>query len=179
MVCLPMKTRLLACLCLWTCGALSAVAAEKPSLAGRWKLNPALGSSLKPWDSETLVIAVQGDLVRIDRSLGWGPDRQVSDSTSLKTDGRTVLANPVAYWLDSWYNNAYIGGDHLKRVSGGWIESGRILKIETEISLDAQQGDFPVHIYDEYRVSADGLTLRLFELRSTRDQALMYVFTRE
>ncbi len=155
------------------------MAAEKPGLAGQWKLNLARGSSLKPWDSETLVIAVQGDSVRIDRNLGWGPDRRVSDSTSMKTDGRTVTANPVDYWLDSWYNNAYVGGDHLKRVCGGWIESGRILKVETEITLDAQQGDFPVHIYDEYHLSADGRTLRLFELRSTRDQALTYVFTRE
>lgn len=174
-----MKIRLLACLFLWACGACCGFAAEGPGLSGQWKLDPALGSSIKPWTCETLVITVQGDAVRIDRKLVWEPDRRVSDSTSLLADGRTITTDSVPYWFDSWYNNAFIGTDHLKRVWGGWLGSGRVLKVETALSLEAQQGDVPVHIYDEYHLSADGRTLRLFELRSTRDQALTYVFTRE
>jgi hypothetical protein len=174
-----MKTRYLACVGLWACGALGGLAAENSGMAGRWTLDPARGSSIKPWTSETLAITVQGDAVRIDRNLAWEPDRRVSDSTTLQADGRTITANAVPYWFDSWYNNAFIGTDHLKRVRGEWIESGRVLKVETALFLEAQQGDVPVHIYDEYHLSADGRTLRLLELRSTRDQALTYVFTRE
>jgi hypothetical protein len=163
---------MLACLCLWACGAWCGHAAESPGLAGRWALDPGPSSSIRPWTGETLVITVRGDAVR-------EPDRRVSDSTSLVADGRTITTDPVPYWFDSWYNNAFIGTDHLKRVWGGWLGSGRVLKVETALSLEAQQGDTPVHIYDEYHLSPDGRTLRLFELRSTRDQALTYVFTRE
>jgi len=98
--------------------------------------------------------------------------------TTLKTDGVTVTRVPVAYWLDTWYNNTYIGSDGAKRVRGEWLDGGRILKVETTLMLKSQQGDVPVHLYDEYRLSPDGRTLTLFELRSTRDQVLTFVFTR-
>jgi hypothetical protein len=54
-----------------------------------------------------------------------------------------------------------------------------VLKLETNLVLEAQQGDHPVHIYDEFRLSPDGRTLTQFQLRSTRDQALVYVYNRE
>ena len=174
-----MKKRLLACLCLLGCTSLSGLAAESSGLAGRWKLDKDRSSSLERWAGETLAISIQGENVKIDRTLMMGADRKVSDSTSLKADSRTATVNPVTYWFDTWYNNTYIGGDRRKTVRGGWIERGRTMKVETTVLLDAQQGDVPVHIYDEYRLSADGRTLRLYELRSTRDQALTYVFTRE
>jgi len=175
----PMKIRSLACLVLWASGACCGLAAENPGLAGQWKLDTSQGSSLKPWDAEKLTITIQGDAIRFDRHLSWSPDRRVADATTLKADGRTVTVNAVPYWFDSWYNNAFIGTDHVKRVSGEWLEPGRVLKVETALFLEAQQGDTPVHIYDEYHLSADGRTLRLFELRSTRDQALSFVFNRE
>ena len=174
-----MKLRLLACLCLLGCIRLSGLAAESSSLAGRWKLDKDRSSSLERWAGEELVIKIDTPVVKIDRTLILGESRHVSDTTSLKTDNRTATIIPVAYWFDTWYNNTYIGGDHKKTVRGAWLENGRILKVETSLLLDAQQGDIPVHIYDEYRLSADGRTLRLFELRSTRDQPLTYVFTRE
>ncbi len=174
-----MKIRHFASLGLLAFGFLAAAAAAPEGLDGRWKLNLDRSASIKPWSAETLVVRGAGDGVTIDRRFVWGTDRKVSDSTSVKADGRTILADPVAYWIDTWYNNAYIGADHLKRVSGEWIEPGRVLKVETRLFLNVQQGEFPVHIYDEYRVSADGRTLTLLEIRSTRDQPLTYVFTRE
>ena len=64
-------------------------------------------------------------------------------------------------------------------MSGEWLDGGRVLKVETNLQLEAQQGDHPVHLYQEYRLSADGRTLRCYELRSTRDEAMVYVFTRQ
>ena len=150
-----------------------------PNFSGKWKLDLTRSSQIKPWDSESLLITVVGDTVDIKRHLGWGTARKVDDVTTLKTDGVTVTPVPVTYWVDTWYNNVYIGGDGKKRVSGEWLDGGRVLKVETSLVLKAQQGDVPVHIYDEYRLSPDGATLTLFELRSSRDQALTYVFTRE
>ena len=75
--------------------------------------------------------------------------------------------------------NVYIGGDHLKRVTAEWLDGGRVLKLETNLFIEGQQGDHAVHLYDEFRLSADGRTLKLYELRSTRDEPLVYYFTRQ
>lgn len=155
-----------------------ATAADTSRLAGKWKLDPAGSTSIKPWEKADLDISVAGDEVRIVRHLQWGPDRKVDDTTRVVADGHTVTVNPVGYWLDTWYTNVYVGGDKQKRVTGEWLDGGRVLKLESRLTLEAQQGDYPVHVYDEYRLSPDGHRLTLFELRSTRDQALTYVFNR-
>jgi hypothetical protein len=170
------------CLCLGlVLGAgLSLPAAEAPvGVAGNWVLDVAHSMPIRPWDHQTLSITVTGDTTVITRHLAWGADRKVSDATTVKTDGKTSTTNPVGYWLDTWYTNVYIGGDHQKHVTGEWLDGGRVLKLETNLLLEAQQGDHPVHLYDEYRLSADGRTLKLYELRSTRDEPLVYVFTRQ
>lgn len=158
---------------------LSLHAADAPAgLAGSWTLDVARSTPIRPWDVLKLDIAVTGDTTKITRHHAWGADRKVDDTTTVKTDGKTVTANPIGYWLDTWYTNVYIGGDHQKHVTAEWLDGGRVLKLETTLRLEAQQGDHPVHIYDEYRLSADGRTLKLYELRSTRDEPLVYIFTR-
>ena len=152
--------------------------AVSAQLAGKWTLDVARSTPIRPWDRESLTITVTGDITVLTRNLAWGADRKASDVTTVKTDGKTVTAGPVGYWLDTWYTNVYIGGDHQKHVTGEWLDGGRVLKLETNLFIEAQQGDHAVHIYDEYRLSADGKTLILYELRSTRDEALVYIFTR-
>jgi hypothetical protein len=181
-----MKPRLLLSLGLFLGLSLAASpslrAADAPApetLAGIWALDIARSTPVRPWDKQTLTIAVNGDTVVLTRDLAWGTDRKAGDKTTVKTDGTTSTANPVGYWLDTWYTNVYIGGDHQKHVTGEWLDNGRVLKLETKLAIEAQQGDHPVHIYDEYRLSADGKTLKLVELRSTRDEALVYYFTRQ
>jgi len=151
---------------------------ESPRLAGQWRIDPSRSSSIKPWEKCELEFTVAGDAVTIVRRLQWGPDRKVADTTRAIADGRTVTANPVQYWLDTWYNNVYIGGDRQKQVTAAWLDGGRVLKLESRLILEAQQGDYPVQVHDEYRLSPDGRTLTQFVLRSTRDQALTYVYQR-
>ena len=177
----PMKTYRLSLLVagLFTLAvAVAATAADTSRLVGKWKIDLAGSTSIKPWEKADLDISVEGDAVRIVRHLQWGPDRKVDDTTRVLADGKTVTANPVGYWLDTWYTNVYVGGDKQKQVTGEWLDGGRVLKLESRLTLEAQQGDYPVHVYDEYRLSPDGRKLTLFELRSTRDQALVYVFNR-
>ena len=169
----------------WLClglalGAGLSLAAEAPAgLAGKWSLDIARSTPIRPWDHEAITIAVRGDTVILTRNLSWGADRKADDTTVAVTDGKTVTANPVGYWLDTWYTNVYIGGDHLKRVTAEWLDGGRVLKLETNLFIEGQQGDHAVHLYDEFRLSADGRTLKLYELRSTRDEPLVYYFTRQ
>ena len=173
-----MKSRLLslACLGVALAAGLSLHGADlSANLNGTWILDVARSTPIRPWDSQSLSLAVTGDTVVITRHLAWGADRKVSDTTTATTDGKTVTANPVGYWLDTWYTNVYMGGDHQKHVTAEWLDGGRVLKLETNL----QQGDHPVHLYDEYRLSADGKTLKLYELRSTRDEPLVYIYTRQ
>lgn len=158
---------------------LAAIAAATPSrLNGHWQIDLEKSTPIRPWDQAQLEIKADGDSAQIVRHLRWGLERKVDDTTNVKTDGQTVTANPIGYWLDTWYTNVYIGGDHQKQVTGEWLDGGRVLKLESRLALEAQQGDHPVHIYDEYRLSPDGNTLTQYELRSTRDQAMTYVFHR-
>ncbi len=169
----------LACLGLVLGSGLSLRAdAVSAQFAGTWTLDVARSTPIRPWDKESLTIMVTGDTTVLTRNLAWGADRKAGDTTTVKTDGKTVTPGPVGYWLDTWYTNVYIGGDHQKHVTGEWLDGGRVLKLETNLFIEAQQGDHAVHIYDEYRLSADGKTLKLYELRSTRDEALVYIFTR-
>ena len=149
------------------------------TLTGRWKLDAAASSSIKPWDVEILSISVEGQKVSFDRELSWDTDRRYKDHTDCVTDGKTVTPNAVEYWVDTWYNNCYIGADHSKRVSASWLENGKKLSTTTDLRLEAQQGEIPVTIEDEYEVSADGSTLSVTERRSTRDQVLHFTFKRE
>ena len=175
-----MKIRLLTLICLMlNMGHLLHAEDAPAKLAGTWSLDIARSTPIRPWDHATVIVAVTGDTVVVTRNLAWGADRKASDVTTVKTDGKTVTASPVTYWLDTWYTNVYIGGDHQKHVTGEWLDGGRVLKLETNLFIEGQQGDHAVHVYDEYRLSADGKTLKLYELRSTRDEALVYYFTRQ
>lgn len=153
-------------------------ATEASGLIGSWKLDVPASSSITPWDQETLEITTDDQLVQIDRRLQWGKDRKVGDVTRFKPDGVTVTNNPVTYWLDTWYNNVYIGTDHQKQVRGEWLAGGQGLKLVTNLNLEAQQGDVPVQIDDTWQLSPDGNTLTLTQNRSTRNQEMTYVFNR-
>ena len=169
-----------ACLALVLGTSLALHASDVPAtVAGSWALDVARSMPIRPWDKQSMTIAVTGDTVVITRHLAWGADRKVSDTTTVRTDGKSVTANPVGYWLDTWYTNVYVGGDNQKQVTAEWLDGCRVLKLESNLQLEAQQGDHPVHLYDEYRLSADGRTLKLFELRSTRDEPLVYIYTRQ
>lgn len=172
-----MRKYLLAVLCWLGAGGLC-WATDAAAFAGRWKLDAARSSSIKPWDAVDLEISLKGDAVEIARRLTWTLDRKSEDVITVRPDDRTVTVNPLKYWVDTWFNNAYIGGDHALHVKGGWLDRGRILRVDIDLALELQQGDYPVHIYREYRLSADHRELRVYELRSTRDQPLAFIFTR-
>ena len=44
--------------------------------------------------------------------------------------------------------------------------------------MSIQQGEQPIRIYTEYRLSPEGDRLDVLELRSTRPRPIHYVFTR-
>jgi hypothetical protein len=149
-------------------------AAEHP-LAGSWRIDLARSTELSPWKDYELTISTAGDSVTIGRRLAWGR-REFADTMTVSP--ATVTTVPVAMWPDNRHLGAYIGGDRTKRVRTEWLDAGRVLRLSTDLVLATQQGDRPVNILSDYKVTANGAQLILTELRSTRNRPVVYLFTR-
>jgi hypothetical protein len=150
------------------------VAADNP-LAGSWRIDLARSTELSPWKDYELTITTDGHAATIRRRLAWGR-REFSDEMTVQPAAPVTV--PVAMWPDNRHLGAYIGGDRTKRVRAEWLDSGRVLRLSTDLVLDTQQGARPVNILSDYKVTANGHQLILTELRSTRNRPVVYVFTR-
>jgi hypothetical protein len=154
--------------------ATSVSAADNP-LAGSWRIDLARSTELSPWKDYELTITTDGNAATIRRRLAWGR-REFSDEMTVNPAATATV--PVAMWPDNRHLGAYIGGDRTKRVRAEWLDSGRVLRLSTDLVLDTQQGARPVNILSDYKVTANGSQLILTELRSTRNRPVVYVFTR-
>ncbi|RXK56236.1 hypothetical protein ESB00_10285 [Oleiharenicola lentus] len=153
----------------------SAVAVGSP-LAGRWRLDPARSTELSPWQNYEFTLSVAGNRITLDRQLGAGR-RGFADVMTVDTSLPDNVV-PVNLWPDNRHLGAYIGGDRTKHVRAEWLDAGRILRLSTNLILSTQQGERPVNILSDYKLSANGAVLTLIELRSTRNRPVVYVFTR-
>lgn len=156
--------------------AAAATATEPASLAGDWIFDPARSTELSPWKSYDLRIAVKGDVVIFSRRLGWGR-RQYADELRIDTAQAVTMA-PIDWWVENRHLGAYVGSDHTRRIRSEWLDGRRILRLSTDLVLDAQQGPRAVNILSDYKLSLGGDLLTLTELRSTRNRPIVYVFTR-
>jgi hypothetical protein len=173
---LPFRLPLLAPLLLLS--ILSAFAAEPDghALAGTWKIDLTRSTELSPWKSFELTITPQGTAISIERKLTWSR-REFIDRLELDTT-KSVNALPIDWWSDNRHLGAYIGSSHTREVRHQWLDGGRILRLSTDLVLDAQQGPRAVNILTDFKVSASGSELTLTELRSTRNRPVVYVFKR-
>ena len=146
-----------------------------PTLAGDWKIDLARGSELSPWKDYVLHIKTDGSAFTLDRELGWA-SRQFTDTMTVNL-GRTTTV-PVTMWPDNRHLGAYISDAHTKEVRADLLDAGRILRLSTDLVLETQQGPRSVNILSDYKVSASGTQLTLTELRSTRNQPVVYIFNR-
>jgi hypothetical protein len=146
-----------------------------PALAGDWQIDLARSTELSPWKDYVLHIKLDGDAVTMSRELAWA-SRQFSDAMTVHV-GRTDTV-PVAMWPENRHLGAYISDDHTKQVRTDLVDGGRILRLSTDLVLETQQGPRAVNILSDYKVSASGTQLTLTELRSTRNQPIVYIFNR-
>jgi hypothetical protein len=154
----------------------AAVPAHAALLSGAWHLDAEHSTELSPWKSFDLVITVEGNTLTIERRLAWGR-RDFTDRLAIDTTKAETIA-PIDWWADNRHLGAYIGSDHTRRVHPSWLDDGRILRLSTDLVLDAQQGPHAVNILSDFKVSASGAQLTLTELRSTRNRPVVYVFKR-
>lgn len=154
-----------------------AACADVSPLAGTWKFDAASSTELSPWQDYVLTIAIDGDVVTLQRQLGAGR-RGFADAITIDVSREENIV-PVPMWPENRHIGAYIGGDRTKRVRAEWLDGGRILRMSTDLVLATHQGDRAVNTLSDYKVSSGGARLTLTELRSTRARLVVYVFTRK
>lgn len=148
------------------------------ALAGTWVLDADLSTAIDPWRNLSVEIEMDGDAVVLQRK--WRGSREggaFSDSVRL-VPGTTVRSEPMLQWPDERHLGAYIAGDRRKTVDSHWADDERTLITESTLTLSIQQGEQPIRIYTEYRLSPEGDRLDVLELRSTRPRPIHYVFSR-
>ena len=148
------------------------------SFGGTWVLDSDLSTAIDPWQNLSVEIEMDGDAVVLQRN--WRGSREggaFADSVRL-VPGTTVQSEPMLQWPDERHLGAYIAGDRRKSVASRWADDGQTLITESTLTLSIQQGEQPIRIYTEYRLSPEGDRLDVLELRSTRPRPIHYVFTR-
>jgi len=150
--------------------------ADVRPLAGVWRYDAEHSTPLSAWGTIKLVIKVDGPRVTLTREYSAGR-RTFSEVTPIDL-GKTINVIPVEWWPDNRHIGAYVGGDRTKKVKLRVLNDGRMLRTGADITLATQQGETAVSILSEYRVSPSGQQLTLIELRSTRNDPIVYVFKR-
>jgi hypothetical protein len=156
---------------------LGAVEAPDASpLAGTWRYDPARSTELSAWGTLKLIIAVDGPKVTLTRQYAAG--RRTFDEVTTLDLSKTTNLVPVEWWPDSRHLGAYVGGDKIKKFRLRLFDNGHVLRTSADLTLATQQGERTVNILSDYKVSANGQQLTLIELRSTRNDPIVYVFKR-
>jgi hypothetical protein len=145
-------------------------------LTGFWRLIPQRSTDLSPWRAFDLEVTAAASRVTLTRHLAAGR-RTYDDVTALDLN-LPVNRVPVAWWGDNRHLGAYIGGDKTKTVRAELLDGGRVLRTSADLVLATQQGERAINVLSDYKVSANGAQLTLTELRSTRNEPVVYVFER-
>ena len=172
--------RRLLCLGLLLLGLPAGLSAAEPAahlLAGIWRYDAARSTELSSWGALKLVITVEGAHVTLTRQLAAG--RRTYDEVTALDLTKPVNVVLVEWWPDNRHLGAYIGGDKTKKIRTELLDDGRLLRTSADLVLATQQGERAVNILTDYKVSANGTQLTLIELRSTRNDPIVYVFKRE
>jgi len=151
-------------------------AVANPGFEGRWEIDTSRSTALDPWRSMAIEIAVEGDQVSIVRLFGGG-SRVAKESMNIDTSLPSQTVG-VEGWWDNRHIGAYLGGGNEQTVTARWLDDGQTLQLEIEMILETSQGDTPVRVLREMRLSRDGQTLRVFQLRSSRNLPVVRVFTK-
>ncbi|MCF3650264.1 hypothetical protein [Synoicihabitans lomoniglobus] len=151
-------------------------AADRSALVGTWAFDAARSTDLSPWRSSQLTISRIGDQLTIARDLTTGRRNHHESMTLDLTAESTTVAVP--WWADNRHLGAYTEPDSTKTVRAKFVDGDRVLRLETELTLETQQGPRDVNILSQYEVSPDGRVLTVFDLRSTRPRPVVHVFQR-
>jgi hypothetical protein len=167
--------------CWWLPGVLCAPllfgANGDPAMNGVWKLDPKTSSDIVPWRSMRLEIHQDGSMLTLVHVWQAGRRESQRDSITVTTDGKTnTIALKPGKWPENVHLGVYGGHDARREVVATWEDDGKTLRLRSQYSLETSQGSHRVTVERSYRVSADGSTLTVEEMRSTRQTGPPLVF---
>jgi hypothetical protein len=156
--------------------AATRLAAAQPTMAGNWTLDAARSTNLGGWQTFDLSIELDHSHLKISRHVV----SEGRDTLSVIPLDLSLPVNRVEipWWIDNRHIGAYSGGDKIALMHTRWLDNGRVLRTDADLTLATQQGEHPVNIVTDYKLSTDGKLLTVLELRSTRDLPIIYVFHR-
>lgn len=144
---------------------------------GRWKIDLEKSTALDPWQSLEIEIQTDGDIVSIVRQFSTGK-RNATESMVLDMTQASQVVE-VEGWWDNRHIGAYLGGDKQQTIAAKWLDKGRTLQLNIELVLETAQGESPIRVLREMRLSRDGQTLRVLQLRSSRNLPIVRVFRKQ
>lgn len=156
--------------------SLSSAAVDPSAFLGQWQFDPAQSTDLSPWSACLLSISQTGDQLTISRTLKGGRRTHI-DVIPLDLT-KTTNTVPQGWYIDNRHIGAYSPRDAFKTVRAESLDDGKLLRLETDLVLETQQGSRNVNIISQYQISPDGDLLIVTDLRSTRPRPVVHVFTR-
>jgi hypothetical protein len=168
-------TRRFLLLALGLCALPLAAFAGDPGFNGRWRLEAAQSSRLDGWTGMDLVIAADGPKVSLRYDMSW---RQTKAGAVNVVDTWHPVSIANFFRIDQRHMAVYAQSAQPARVRAEWIDGGRTLRVEAEVTVEVSQGNRVMRLYDEFRLLEGGGELELIELHSTRNRPLVYFFAR-
>jgi hypothetical protein len=147
--------------------------AADPGFNGRWRLESDRSTALDGWTTMDLVVSVEGDEVALQHDMRWRSTRVTE--TNRVHPAKTVELKDF-FRIDQRHMAVYRPKESLTPVRAEWLDDGRTLRVEADVTVEVSQGTASIRIYSEYRLQEGDETLTLIELHSTRDRPLVYVF---
>lgn len=158
-------------------------AGANPAFSGLWTISAAetttrdpeaRSTATDPWRNLDIKIEVDGDQVSIVRSFRGG-SRITQETMTVDTSIPSQVVT-VEGWWDNRHIGAYLGGGKKQTVAARWLDDGQTLQLNIEMILETSQAETPVRVLREMRLSEDGETLAVIELRSSRNKPVVRFF---
>lgn len=152
-----------------------AAAFANPDFNGRWRLLTDRSSALDGWTAMDLKLQVDGSKVAITHDMRWRSTRVVETNT---VDTAEPGELDGFFRVEQRHMAVYPKKGATYQVSGQWLDDGQALRVEAVAPVETSQGDTSIRIYSEYRIGVGGDSLTVIELRSSRNNPLVYRFKR-
>jgi len=151
-------------------------AQPNPAFEGRWKIDTEQSTPLDPWSNLEIEIGINGDSVSIGRYYSAG-SRVAQETMALDMTLPSQVVTTEGWW-DNRHIGAYLGNDKKETVAAKWLDEGQTLQLMIDLILETSQGNSPVRVIRELRLSDDGKTLTTLQIRSSRNIPIVRVFNR-
>ncbi len=153
--------------------------AQSP-LSGTWKLDRQRSSDVDPWRAVTLEIRERGNTITFIKTWKAGRYSQRDSMTVVTGGAENRLPIRPGKWMEQVHLAVYVPREAVREVVANWGNTGRVLRLQSRYTLETSQGETPITIEREFRISGDGQTLTVTEKRSSRKTGppLVFVYTR-